>query len=167
MAAYSSKSESEVSKSLKQAAKQIKNQNLNVRDAMKKITYSFLSSRQLSVQEAVYNVLPELWFRKCSPGISFTKTNLPHNGIRMIKYKKELELLSSNSTDIFKKSIIDRYMDRPTCGKFALLKVACLAQFASLYYKKTSSDNNYQPNVLEENIEKGNDCNTTLPKQSF
>ena len=104
MAAYSSKSESEVSKSLKQAAKQIKNQNLNVRDAMKKITYSFLSSRQLSVQEAVYNALPELWLRKCSPGISFTNTNLPNNGIRMIKYKKELELLSNNSTNIFRKA---------------------------------------------------------------
>ena len=29
-------------------------------DAMKKIAYSFISSRQLSVQVAVYNVLPEL-----------------------------------------------------------------------------------------------------------
>ena len=33
MAAYFSKSESEVSGSLKQAAKEIKSQNLNVRDA--------------------------------------------------------------------------------------------------------------------------------------
>ena len=149
MTAYFSKSESEVSESLKQAAKEIKNQNLNVRDAMKKIAYSFISSRQLSVQEAVYNVLPELWLRKCSPGISFINTNLPNNRIRMIKSKEELELLPDNSTDIFKKSIIDRYMDRPTCGKFASLKTVCLAQFASLYYKKTSSDNDYQPNIFE------------------
>ena len=77
----------------------------------------------------------------------------------MIKSKEELELLSENSADIFMKSIIDRYMDRPTCGKFASLKTACLGQFASLYYKKTSSDNDYQPKILEEN-----DCNTTLPK---
>ena len=107
--------EIEVSQSLKQAAKEIKNQNLEVRDAMKKIAYSFISSHQLSVQEeAVYNVLPELWLRKCSPGISFINTNLPNNRIRMIKSKEELELLPDNSTDIFKKSIIDRYMDRPT-----------------------------------------------------
>ena len=58
--------------------------------------------------------------------------------------------------------MIDRYMDRPTWGKFALLKTVCFAQFASLYYKKTSSDYDYQPNILEENIEKENDCNTTL-----
>ena len=36
MTAYFSKSESEESESLEQAAKKIKNQNLNVRDAMKK-----------------------------------------------------------------------------------------------------------------------------------
>ena len=49
-----------MSEPLKQAVKEIKKQNLNVRDAMKKIAYSFISLRQLSVQEAVYNVLPEL-----------------------------------------------------------------------------------------------------------
>ena len=52
-------------------------------------------------------------------------------------------------------------MDRPTCGKFASLKTVCLAQFASLYYKKTSSDNDYRPDILE----KENDCNTTLSKK--
>ena len=131
-----SKSESEVSESLKQTAKETKNQNLNVRDAMKKTAYSFIISHQLSVQEAVYNVLPELWLRTCSPGIYFINTNLPNNRIRMIKPKEELELLPDNSTDIFKKSITDRYMDWPTCGKFAYLKTVCFAQFASLYYKK-------------------------------
>ena len=138
-----------------------------MRDALKKIAYSFISSRQLSVQEAVYNALPEMWLRKYSPGISFIKTNLPNNRIWMIKSKEELELLLDNSTDIFKKSIIDRYMDWATSGKFASLKTVCLAQFASLYYKKTSSDNDYQANNQKENIEKENNCNTTLPKKSF
>ena len=133
-----------------------------MRDAVKKIAYSFISSRQLPVQEAICNVFPELWLRKCSPGISFINTNLPNNRIRIIKSKEELELLPENSTDIFKKSIIDRYMDWPTCGKFASLNTICLAQFASLYYKRSSSDNDYQPNILKENIEKESDCNTTL-----
>ena len=55
-------------------------------------------------------------------------------------------------------------MDRPICGKSASLKTVCPAQFASLYCKKTS-DNDYQPNILEENIEKENDCNTALRKK--
>ena len=49
MTASFSKSESGVSESLKQAAKEIKTQNLNVHDPMKKIEYSFISSRILSV----------------------------------------------------------------------------------------------------------------------
>ena len=85
----------------------------------------------------------------------------------MIKSKEELELLPDNSTDIFKKSMIDRYMDRPTCGKCASLETVSLSQVASLYYKKASSDHYYQPNILEENIEKENDCKTTLLKKSF
>ena len=136
MTGYSSKSEREVSESWKQAVMEIKNQNLNVRDALKKIAYSFISSRQLSVQEAVYNALPEMWLRKYSPGISFINTNLPNNRIWMIKSKEELELLPDNSTDIFKKSIIDRYVDRATSRKFPSLKTVCLGQIASLYYKK-------------------------------
>ena len=111
--------------------------------------------------------MPELWLRKCSPGISFINTNLPNNRIRMIKSKEKLELLSDNSTDIFKKSIIDRYMDRPTCGKFASLETVSLGQFALLYYKITSSNLYHQPNFLEKNIEKENECNTTLLKKSF
>ena len=47
---YTSKSESEKLESLKQAAR--------------KTIYSFISTRRLSVQEAVYNVLTELWLRK-------------------------------------------------------------------------------------------------------
>ena len=50
MTVFFSKSKGEVSESLKQVAKEIKNQNLNVRAAMKKIAYSFISSHQLSVQ---------------------------------------------------------------------------------------------------------------------
>ena len=46
------KSESEKLESLKQAAREIKKtQKLNVREAIKKDTYSFISKRRLSAQE--------------------------------------------------------------------------------------------------------------------
>ena len=47
MTAYFSKSESEVSEALKLAARELINQNLNVRDAMKKTGYSFISTRDI------------------------------------------------------------------------------------------------------------------------
>ena len=49
-------------------------------------------------------------------------------------------------------------MNCPTCQSLHHWKL-CLAQLPS----QTSSDD-YQSNILEENIEKENDCNTTLPK---
>ena len=50
---------------------------------MEKIGYSFISSCQLSVQEAVHNDFPEFCRRKFSPGISFINTNLSNNRIRI------------------------------------------------------------------------------------
>ena len=81
----------------------------------------------------------------------------------MIKSKEELELLPDNSTDIFKKSMIDRHMDRPTCGKCVSLETVSLCQFTSLYYKKL-----LQIIIISQTfIEKENDCNTTFSKKSF
>ena len=71
-------------------------------EAMKKVAYSFIITCRRSVKEAVYNKLPELL-----PGISFINTNLPQNRIRMIKSKEQLNELSDDSTDVFKRNIID------------------------------------------------------------
>ena len=102
MTAYFSKSKSEVSEPLKLAQREIKKQSLNVHDAVKQIVYSFIIARQLSVQESVYDILPELWLRKCLPGFLFINTNLLENRIRMVKSKGVLEALSGDSTDAFK-----------------------------------------------------------------
>ena len=67
----------------------------------------------------------------------------------MVKSKEELEVLPDDSTDVFKRNIIDRYMDHPKNGNFACLRNVCLAQFASYYYKKSTSENYYQPEILE------------------
>lgn len=49
MIVYFSKSESEVLEALKLAARKIDNQSSNVRNAMRKIACSFISTYQLSV----------------------------------------------------------------------------------------------------------------------
>ena len=56
--------------------------------------------------------------------------HIPGNRIRMVKLKEELEVLSDDSTDVFKQNIFDRYMDRPKSGKFAYLQNVSLTQFA-------------------------------------
>ena len=62
----------------------------------------------------------------------------------MLQSKEELEVLSDESTDVFKQ----------------------LAQFESYYYKKSTSENDYQPEIIEEDIEdKDNDFVIGLPKK--
>ena len=77
MCAYFSKSETESSEALKQAAKEAKTMKLNTREAMYKVASAFATSRQVSVQESIYCTLPELWLRKCFPKTVFVNTNIP------------------------------------------------------------------------------------------
>ena len=101
---------------------------------------------------------------KCLPGISLININLPQNKIRMIKLKEKVKELSDDSTDTFKRNIIDRYIDHPVCCKFAYSKNVCLAQFAAYYYKKSISENDCQPDLLEEDIsDKDIDFSIGLP----
>jgi len=58
MCSYFSKSENESSIAMKKAAEESKNMSLP--DRMRNLALAFLSHRQCSLQEAVYQVLPEL-----------------------------------------------------------------------------------------------------------
>ena len=78
MTAYFLKSENSTSVAMKEVVQEIKLQNLSARVAIKKLADSFICSRLMSVQEAVYLCLPELWLRKCQQGVMFLNTNLPY-----------------------------------------------------------------------------------------
>ena len=83
------------------------------------------TKRECSVQEAVYHVMPELWLRKTCPGVIFANSNLPENRYKMFRSQEEIAKLPDDSTDIFKRNMLDRYMDRPNeiflKGKYAVL----------------------------------------------
>ena len=76
MNAYFSKSETETTEALKHAVHEIRTQNTATRKAMYKLAQAFISSRQLSVQEAVCFRLQKLWLRKCFPVVPFVNTSL-------------------------------------------------------------------------------------------
>ena len=60
MSACFSKSDSETSQGLLQACSEVRSMNLNAMETMDKLASSYLSSRQVSLQEAVYYSLLEL-----------------------------------------------------------------------------------------------------------
>ena len=140
MCSYFSKCETESSVAIKKAVEE--SQNLNFKERMKKVALAFLSHRQCSVQEAVYQLLPELWLRKTFPAVTFANTNLPDKRHRVCKSEKELRELPDDSTDVFKKNNLDRYLDRPGTtfkgGKYRVLDQFCYAQFLAYYYLDTT-----------------------------
>ena len=148
---YFSKDETECSQAIKNATKEAKANNLNVKEGLKKVGAAFLSCREVSAHECVYRCMPELWLRKTFPGIVFVNTGLPQERLRVAKCQEELEALDEDSTDIFKSNIIERYSDRPTA-----LRQLCLAEFAAYYYKDYKAypddDNDVQPVVLSDEL---------------
>ena len=102
-------------------------------DTMKTIARAYLSNRECSVQDAVYHILPELKLRRIFPAVYFVNTNLPEERIQVLLPEKELSKLPDNSPNNFKRSNIDRYMEKPsvTCcnGKHSVLNHFCYAEF--------------------------------------
>ena len=113
MCAYFSKSEDETSEAMKQAAKEAFNSNKTNIEQMRSIALVYDNKRECSVQEAVYILMPELWLRKTFPGVIFANSNLPENRFRICRSKEEIDERPENSTDIIKRNMIDRYIDRP------------------------------------------------------
>ena len=127
MCSYFSKTENESSIAMKKSLKE--SENLNFHERMRNIALTFLSHRQCSVQEAVYQVMPELWSRKCFPGIVFANTNMPEKRYRVCKSETELSELPADSTEAFKHNNLDRYIDIPNrsfkSGRYSVCMYVC------------------------------------------
>ena len=164
MCAYFSKSEDEVSEAMKQAVKEALNSNKTSVEQMRSIARAYAMKRECSVQEAVYILMPELWLRKTFPAVVFANSNLPENRYRICCSKEELHDLPEDSIDVFKRNMIDRYMERPNSSfanrKYRIIDSFCYANFLAHYYllPKISDDiiNDNQPTVLEESLVEDN-----------
>ena len=77
---------------------------------MKTIAKAYLTNRECSVQEVVYNIQPELKLRRIFPAVYFVNTNLPQEKFQVLLSEKELSKRPDDSPKIFKRSDIDRYM---------------------------------------------------------
>ena len=157
MCAYLSKSEESCSYAMKQSLKiSIKNKE-NSYEQMKAIAQAYASNRECSVQEAVYHCLPELWLRRVFPGVIYANTNIPAKCCKILRSQQEISELPDESEDIFKKNMLDRYMDRPDekfqNGKFASVSSLCYAEFLRHYYVSTiSNENDWHPVELTDDM---------------
>ena len=98
---------------MKQALKESLEKGAGSYEQMKSVAYGYSSKRECSLQEAVYQVIPELWLRKFFSGALYENSNIPEKRVRMMMSKKEISVLPKKSTDIYKRNMVNRYMIRP------------------------------------------------------
>ena len=87
----------------------------------------YLSKRECALQEAAYHIKPELRLRKVFPAVVNVNSNLPEKRVTMLLTKNELTKLSEDSTDIYKRNMVNRYIIRP---QDQVLNQLCYASFA-------------------------------------
>ena len=123
---YLSKEEDECSQAMKQAFKETLEKRASYYEQMKTIAHAYSSKRECSLQEAVYHIMPELWLRKVFPAVVNVSSDVPEKRVKMILSKKELSLLPEDSTDIYKRNMVSRYIIRPSEEVFNQLCYASL-----------------------------------------
>jgi len=101
--AYVTKNEREMGEVLRSAKK--KYSDKDIRSQMKKIGSVFLTHREVSAQEAVFRLLG-LTMLSCSVKRVFVPTDLPDNKVRILKLSRWLQILDSNSEDVYMTEII-------------------------------------------------------------
>ena len=82
--------------------------------------------------------LPEFWLKNCFPRAVFVNTSIPSERIRVCKSVEKIEELEPDSTDNFKRSMVDRYTDRPNRQynneMYGIVDHICFPIFIAHYY---------------------------------
>ena len=112
MFACLSKSENECLVAMKQAVRDAFEKELNNYEQMKSVANAYINKRECSIQECVYHILLGQWLKKAFPGVVFANSNIPEKGFRLCLAKHEISELPEDSKKIFKRNMVDRYIDQ-------------------------------------------------------
>ena len=132
VASYIMKTERSMGELLKRVAAEARTDELKVQ--LRKVGSAFLTHRELSAQEAVYRSL-SIPMKQLSRSVVFVNTNPKNERIAVLKSNESLSQLDDSDTNVFQKSLIDRYQHRPR-----ELQSMCLAEFAAKYVVKYEHD---------------------------
>ena len=111
MCAYLSKSYDEFSQAIGQVLKEAFEDKLDNYQQMKSVSQTYVNKRECSIQECVCQVLSGHCLKKTFPGLTFAKSNTPEKRYRICREENDMSQLPEDSRDIFKKNMIDRYID--------------------------------------------------------
>ena len=173
MCVYFSKAEDETSEAMKQAAKEALSASKTEFETMKATAKAYPTKRECFVQKAVYYILPELWLRKIFPKVIILNSNMPEKRYRIFKRKCQIGELPEDSTEIFQRNMLDRYLDRPDesfkNGKYREISNMCFSKFLFLFYPKSRTtidlEYDYQPVILDDELLETHYIDSNYPKE--
>ena len=123
VASYVMKTDRSMGELLKRVVSEARTDEL--KSQLRKVGSAFLTHRKVSVQEAVYRIL-SIPMKQLSRSVVFVDTNTKNEIIVVLKDNISLSKLDDEDTNVFQKSLIDRYQHRPQ-----ELQSICLAEFAA------------------------------------
>ena len=71
----------------------------------------------------MYQVLSGQWLRKTFPGVIFANSSIPEKRYWICHEEKDICQLPEDLRDVFKKNMIDRYIDRPNFYHFVVVNI--------------------------------------------
>lgn len=125
VASYKMKTDRAMSVLLRQVAAEVRTDELKTQ--LSKIGSAFLNHREVSAQECVYRIL-SMPMKQLSRSVVYVDTNAKKDRIAVLKSTNMLKQLDDEDTNVFQRSLIDRYQHRPQ-----QIRSMCLAEFASTY----------------------------------
>ena len=128
VASYIMKTEKSMGELLKRVAAEARTDEL--KSQLRKVGSAFLTHSEVIAQEAVYRIL-SLPMKQLSRSVVFIDTNPKNERVAVLKDCQSLSELDDDDTNVFQKSLIDRYQHRPQD-----FQSICLAEFAATYVVK-------------------------------
>ena len=144
VAAYMLKSNAVMSKLLRMAQTE-RDENITVRQKLQRLGNKFVNCQEVGAQEAVYTLLA---MPVCQSSRDTIYVNTFPSKLRsqVLKDYAILKALNVDSTSIYKKNLLDHYVNRPDKAPNDMSDV-CLAEFAAYY--------NYITPKTRGNVKKG------------
>ena len=110
VASYIMKTERTMGELLKRVASEARTDEL--KSQLRKVGSAFLTHREVSAIEVVYRVL-SIPMKQLSRSVVFVDTNPKNERIAVLKDNISLSKLDDEDTNVFQKSLLDRYQHRP------------------------------------------------------
>ena len=102
---------------------------------VKNVAHAYATKRECSVEEILYQVMPEHWLYKIFPAVIYANSNIPEKRVKIMLIQNKVNDVLDEATAIFKWNMLDHYQIRSVNGTHAELQEMCHAEFID-YYRK-------------------------------